>query len=79
MKSKNNNKPNSLTAIQDAQISQELKAIKKHAGSIVSRSVIFAARTRATKQIIALGFTYEQAKEAVTDAADMVALQVAAQ
>ena len=67
-----------LTSIQDKQIAQELAAIRKHGKNGNARKVIFAARTRAAKSIVELGFDYQQAREAVTDAADMVALEMGA-
>lgn len=74
-----NSATQTLTSIQDKQIRQELDAIAKHGKNITGKSVIFAARTRATKSLIDLGLTMRQAKDAVTDAADMVALEIAAQ
>ena len=69
---------NTLTSIQDKQIAAELAAIAKHGNTANQRSVIFAARTRSRKAIMALGFDYQQALEAVRDAADMAVLKVAA-
>ena len=63
-----------LIGIQEKQIAAELAAIRKHKNA-VRRSVIFAARTRSLKAIMEIGFTREQAKAAVQDAADIVALQ----
>jgi hypothetical protein len=69
-----------LIQIQDKQVAAELKAYAKHGkSSPVTRTVIFAARTRARKAIIALGFSYEQACDAVADAADMVSLKRSAE
>ena len=67
-----------LIQIQEKQISQELAAIAKHGNTANQRSVIFAARTRSRKAIMALGFDYKQALEAVRDAADVAVLRVAA-
>jgi len=71
-------KMRTLIQIQDKQIAQELGAIRKHGKNGNARKVIFAARTRATKAIMALGYSYQAAREAVTDAADMVALEMGA-
>lgn len=68
----------SLIAIQDKQVAQELAAIAKHGKLIERRRVIFAARTRAMKAIMQLGFNQEQATQAVTDAADVVELHMLA-
>lgn len=65
-----------LTSIQDKQIAAELSAIRKHGNTVTARSVIFGARTRAIKAIMDLGFTFEQARDAAKDAADMVVLQL---
>ena len=67
-----------LTSIQDKQIATELKAIRKHGNNGAARSVIFGARTRAIKAIMDLGFTFQQARDAARDAADMVALELGA-
>ena len=67
-----------LTSIQDKQIAAELSAIRKHGNTATARSVIFGARTRAINAIMDLGFTFEQARDAAKDAADMVALELAA-
>ena len=74
-----NSAQQTITSIQDKQIRQELSAIAKHGKNIAGKSVIFAARTRSQKALMSLGLTMRQAKDAVTDAADMVALEVAAQ
>lgn len=67
-----------LTSIQDKQIATELSAIRKHGhNTSTARSVIFGARTRAIKAIMELGYTFEQSRSAVMDAADMVALELA--
>jgi Holliday junction resolvasome RuvABC DNA-binding subunit len=68
-----------LISIQDKQVTAELRAISKHGKNGKARSVIFAARTRAVKAIMELGFTFQQAREAAKDAADMVILQLEAQ
>jgi len=68
-----------LTNIQDKQIATELKAIRQHGNTAIARSVIFGARTRAIKAIVDLGFTFEQARDAAKDAADMVALELGAE
>ncbi len=68
-----------LISIQDKQIAAELKAIRKHGKNGKARSVIYSARTRAVNAIMALGFTFQQAREAAKDAADMVMLNLEAQ
>jgi Holliday junction resolvasome RuvABC DNA-binding subunit len=65
-----------LISIQDKQVAAELKAIGTHGNTTTTRKVIFGARTRARKAIMGLGYTFQQAREAVTDAADMVALEL---
>lgn len=65
-----------LISIQDKQIATELKAIRKHGNNGAARSVIFGARTRAIKAIMELGFSFQQARDAARDAADMVALEM---
>lgn len=70
---------NTLIGIQDKQIAAELKAYAKHGNTSTAKAVIFAARTRAKNALMNLGFSFLQAREAVTDAADMVALERNAQ
>lgn len=67
-----------LISIQDKLIASELAAISKHCNKAVTRSVIYGARTRAIKAIMNLGFTFLQARDAITDAADMVTLELGA-
>ncbi len=68
-----------LIGIQDKQIKAELMAISVHGRNTrTARSVIFGARTRAIKAIMDLGFTFLQARDAASDAADMVILQLEA-
>lgn len=65
-----------LTQVQDKLIAQELRAVRMHGNTITARSVIYGARTRAIKAIMDLGFNFEQARDAVKDAVDMVMLQL---
>ncbi|WP_321471104.1 hypothetical protein [uncultured Paludibaculum sp.] len=65
-----------VTSIQDKQIAAELNAIRKHGNTTTARRVIFGARTRAIKALVDLGFTFAQARDAATDAADMVVLEL---
>lgn len=68
----------SIINIQDKQIAAELAAIRKHGNNntVTGRKVILSARTRAANAFIAMGFDLRRAKEMVTDAADMVALEM---
>ena len=68
-----------LIGIQEKQIAAELAAVAKHGNSITARSVIYSARTRATKELMSLGFSLREARDAVTDARDVAMLQLAAE
>lgn len=65
-----------ITSVQDKLISQELRAVRMYGNTIKARSVIYGARTRAIKAIMDLGFNFEQSRDAVKDAVDMVMLQL---
>jgi glutaminase len=69
----------SLIALQDKLIAAELAAIAKHGkNTLTVRKVIFAARTRFIKAVIAMGFSHTEAGQFARDATDMVLLHLEA-
>jgi len=65
-----------IVSVQDKMIAAEIKAMGRWGKTAKAKMVICGMRTKARKELMEMGLTKVQAKEAMGEAADMVVLEM---